>query len=289
MKVELVKPQGYCAGVLNAINTAKKAKEEHPNKDVYVLGMLVHNQNVINFLSNIGIVTLYLTNNGELPETLKAGDVVIFTAHGHDKKLDELAIKKGLIIYDSTCPIVRKNLDLIQSEISNNKKVIYIGQKNHKETQAALAISSNVSLYDTSDGFDYTKFTEKAPLVVNQTTLNFLSLKNIHDEIKSHIPEARILNEICAATRLRQEAVLNISNDTDLIIVVGDKLSSNSLKLFEIANNKFKDKKVLMIQNLDELKEYDLSKYKKATIASGASTPSEVVDEINKYLLNNFR
>lgn len=286
MKVELVKPQGYCAGVLNAINIAKKAKEENPNNRVYVLGMLVHNKSVINELTKNGIKTLKKSNN--IPFYLKRGDVLIFTAHGHDEKLDILAKNKGLIVYDCTCPIVKKNLDMIKEEIKNHHQVIYIGQKEHKETMAALSLGKNVSLYDTKCGFNYNSVTDNSPLVINQTTLNFLSLSSIHDDIKSHIPEARIQNEICNATRLRQEAILNISNDTDLIVIIGDKLSSNSNKLFNIANSKYLDKKIIMIESLDDLEKIDLSLYKKATISSGASTPMKIVEEVTNYL-NNLR
>lgn len=287
MKVELVKPQGYCAGVLNAINVAKKAREENPNNNVYVLGMLVHNKSVIKELSSYKIKTL--KNDSRIPLFLHKGDILIFTAHGHDEKLDKIATKKGLKIYDCTCPIVKKNLDLIKQEIKENHQVIYIGQKKHKETLAALAVNDNVSLYDTKTGILYNKITDDSPLVINQTTLNFLSLTAIHDDVKAHVPNARITNEICNATRLRQEAILGIEENTDLIIVVGDKKSSNSNKLYEIAKSKYPDKMVLMVENLNELKKYQLSKYKKATISSGASTPIKIVEEIKDYLENYLR
>jgi len=287
MEVELVNPQGYCAGVLNAINIALKARKDNPSRNVFVLGMLVHNKLVIDELNAKGITTL--PDSDCIPESIKQEDILIFTAHGHNESLDQEAKRRGLIIYDCTCPIVSKNTSLIKEEINKGHEVIYIGQKNHKETKASLSISSSVKLFDINDTINFKDVKDVSPLVVNQTTLNFLSLENIHKQIKLNIPQARIQNEICAATRLRQEAVLKINPSCDLIIIVGDKLSSNSNKLFEIACSTFKNKKIYMVENLQEIKAINLTGNKKATICSGASTPMRVVDEIKNYLLNYDR
>ena len=286
MKVILVKPQGYCAGVMNAIRIAYLAKGENPDKNVFVLGALVHNQTVINELKRNGIETLESGNDIETIKKLKQSDVLIFTAHGHDEKLDEIAQSQGLIIYDATCPKVRDNMNKIKQEIKAGHQVIYIGQNGHKETNAALSISQNVSLYDTKLLINYQFITDKSPLVINQTTLNFFSLNAIHEDIKKHIPEARIENEVCAASRLRQAAVADIDKDSDLIIIVGDKMSSNSLKLFDIAKENFKESLVIMVHDLKDLKNYNIEGKKKAAISSGASTPNEVVEEIHQYLLS---
>ena len=287
MKAILVKPQGYCAGVMNAIKIAYLAKSENADKRVFVLGALVHNQTVIDELKNNNIETLESGDEINTIKKLNKGDVLIFTAHGHDEKLDEVAKNQGLIIYDATCPKVRSNMEKIKQEIKAGHQVIYIGQKGHKETNAALSISKDVSLYDTQLLINYQLITDKSPLVINQTTLNFFSLNTIHEDIKKHIPEARIENEVCAASRLRQAAVANISKDNDLIIIVGDKTSSNSLKLFDIAKENFPTSMVIMVHDLEDLKNnYNIEGKKKAAISSGASTPNAVVQEIYQYLLS---
>ena len=287
MKVELVQPQGYCAGVMNAIKIAYLAKSENADKRVFVLGALVHNQTVIDELKNNNVETLESGDEINAIKKLNKGDVLIFTAHGHDEKLDEVAKNQGLIIYDATCPKVRSNMEKIKQEIKAGHQVIYIGQKGHKETNAALSISKDVSLYDTQLLINYQLITDKTPLVINQTTLNFFSLNTIHEDIKKHIPEARIENEVCAASRLRQAAVANISKDNDLIIIVGDKTSSNSLKLFDIAKENFPTSMVIMVHDLEDLKNnYNIEGKKKAAISSGASTPNTVVQEIYQYLLS---
>ena len=288
MNVSLIKPQGFCSGVTKAVSIAYKAKEENPNKNVYVLGMLAHNQTLINDLAKNGIITLSDEDEEKTIKSLKAGDIIIFTAHGHDEKLEVLAKKQGLIVYDATCFKVKSNLVKIKEETEAGHQVIYIGQKGHKETNAALAVSDNVSLYDTKLLINYYLITDKNPYVINQTTLNFYELFRYHEDIIKHIPGARIENEICAATRLRQEAVTKIDSDTDLIIVVGHPKSSNSNKLFDIAKSNYKNATVLMVCDLKELlsAEVNLSDKKKAAVVSGASTPQYVVGEIYNYLLS---
>ncbi len=286
MHVSLIKPQGFCSGVTKAVSIAKQAKKEHPNENVYILGMLAHNQTLIDDLTKEGLITLSDENEIKALEKLQKGDVVIFTAHGHSEKVEQKAKDLGLIIYDATCFKVKSNLEKIKEEINAGHQVIYIGQKGHKETNAALSVSNNVSLYDTKLLINYYLITDKNPYVINQTTLNFQELNKLHEDILSHIPGARIENEICAATRLRQEAVGKIERDTDLIIIVGHQKSSNSNRLFEIASNLFHNATVIMVNDLDELKKHDIEAKKKAAVVSGASTPQYVVDEIYKYLLS---
>ena len=286
MFVSLIKPQGFCSGVTKAVSIARQAKAEHPNENVYILGMLAHNQTLIDSLTKEGLITLSDENEIESLEKLKKGDVVVFTAHGHSDKVEQKAKELGLIIYDATCFKVKSNLEKIKAEIKAGHQVIYIGQKGHKETNAALSVSDNVSLYDTKLLINYYFITDKNPYVINQTTLNCQELNKFHQDILEHIPGARIENEICAATRLRQEAVAKIDKDTDLIVVVGHQKSSNSNRLFEIASNTYKDSMVIMVNDLEELKHYDIDSKKKAAIVSGASTPQYVVDDIYNYLLS---
>ena len=285
MNVSLIKPQGFCSGVTKAVSIAKQAKKENPNKTIYILGMLAHNKTLIDDLTKEGFITLGDNNEIESINSLKKGDVLVFTAHGHDEKVEDLARSKGIIVYDATCFKVKSNLEKIKKEIADGHQVIYIGQKGHKETNAALAVSDKVSLYDTKLLINYYLITDKNPYVINQTTLNFYELSKYHNDILDHIPGARIEQEICAATRLRQEAVTKIDPDTDLIIVVGSQKSSNSNKLFDIAKSTFKSATVIMVNDLDELKAFDICEKEKAAVVSGASTPKYIVDDIYNYLL----
>ncbi len=274
MLVEILEPKGYCAGVSHAIKMAILAKKENPDLEVHVLGMLVHNHFVVRQLEEQGIKTTYDIN--DIPD----GQVIVFTAHGHDQKLDAIAKKKNLRIYDAICPIVKKNNSTIEQEINASHQIIYIGIANHPETVASLSISEDVIFYSVKDGLDFSLIKDKSPLVVNQTTLNVLALKDIYEDIKKHIPEARIADEICFSTRKRQEAIKNMNEDIDFLVVVGDKQSSNTTRLLEVAKMSHPNIPSVMIGSALELDISLLNNKKHIAISSGASVPEEIIDAV---------
>lgn len=279
MKVTVLQPKGYCAGVARAINIAFQARKEHQDKNVYVLGMLVHNHHVTNLLKNAKISIVNDLND------IEDEAIIVFNADGHTKEQRKIANKKGLIIYDAICPKVESNLKKIEQEINNGHQIIYIGQSHHQETQIALSVSEEVILYDDKQGIDWSKLKDDSPFVLNQTTLNSLEIVNLYDDIKKHVSNARISNEICPTTRKRQEAVMNVQ-DVDAIIVAGDKVSSNSNRLFEIAKSSHPDTFVVMVSDVSELPLKELKNKNHIAISSGASTPSDVIDEIYNCLVS---
>lgn len=287
MKIDIIQPSGYCFGVMNAINEAIKIKKNNLFNNVYVLGELVHNEDVISFLNNHDIHTLVVNNNEEeILKNLNTNDILIFSAHGHNEKLDELLKNKKITFFDTTCKNVRKNLDLIKENI--DKGIIYIGKENHAETKAAISISNKVVLYDLDKGVDFSKIAFKEPIIINQTTLSFLELNNIHKEILENIPKANIIDEICPVTRIRQENIINLKKDYDLLIIIGSKTSSNTNKLYELALKYHQNKKVLMIGSKKDLFNFDLSNYQHVAIFSGTSTPNEIINEVKQYLEEEY-
>lgn len=286
MEVNLLAPIGYCKGVVNAFKVALKARQEHPEKNVYVLGMLVHNENALKVLKENNIITLANNNktNEELINELEKGSVIIFTAHGHDERLTNLAIDKGLIVYDATCSVVKSNMEIVKNKLKENYQILFIGKENHPETMAMLALSPKIILFDVKNIENYQISTNLPIFATNQTTLNYEDLVLTYKKIQEKWPNSEIQNEICATTRLRQKALKEIDSTTDLIIVVGDKKSNNTMKLFEIA--KASNVPSIMVDSLEDVKNIELSNIKKIAISSGASTPKEIVDEIKNYLLS---
>lgn len=280
MKVEILQPKAYCAGVSNAIKIAERAKEEHPEKDVYVLGMLVHNNYVVKSLENKGIKTVFRIH--DIPDE----SVIIFTAHGHTKYLNEIAKEKKLIVYDAVCPKVLRNINLIEENLAQGHEIIYIGQEGHPEAEACLSLNNKVIPFSKNVLKNYQSLKDVSPLVINQTTLNILDIKDIHDAILEVLPHARIANEICGSTRLRQEAITNLSNDVDLIIVVGDVNSSNTRRLLEIAKQTHPQIESVMISDVHELSDSLWQNKNHIVISSGASTPEEIIDEVYNYIIN---
>ena len=285
MDTYIVKPCGYCLGVNNAIDLSLKVKKKYPSKNVYIFGMLVHNNVVTDMLQKEGIITLDTTTCSKKKrlQEFTSEDIVIFTAHGHDEEYEEILKKNNVLYFDSTCPIVKKNISLIKEYLKTGD-VIYIGKKNHPETEAALAVSSNIILYDIKEGFDVNLVKKDQIHVVNQTTLSFLELEDIHKDIINHFPSAIIEDEICGATRIRQMRIASLNEDFDLFVIIGSLKSSNTDKLFQIAKEKYPSSLVLKVETKEELKKYDLSKCKKACLASGTSTPLSSIEEIEKYL-----
>ena len=280
MKVEILNPKAYCAGVSNAISIAKQAREKYLDKEVYVLGMLVHNNFVVESLKKAGINSVNDIN--DIPN----GQVIIFSAHGHKEALDEVARKKNLIIVDSVCPKVLSNIKLIKENLEKGHQIIYIGQEGHPEAEACLSLSKKVILFHKNILKNYQLISDDSPLVINQTTLNIVDIKDIHEEILKVFPHARVANEICGSTRLRQEAIQNISSDVDLIIVVGDNKSSNTRRLLEIAKQSHPNVESVMISEAKELDNVSWQNKNHIVISSGASTPLELIDEVYQTLVN---
>ena len=279
--ITLLKPIGHCSGVLKAIEIAKETKDKYKDKNIYVFGLLVHNEEVVKELDKIGVKTIEFNRDNAL-EKLKQftkNDVVIFTAHGHPLQYETILKENDVVFVDATCSKVKACFDVIKAA----KEVIYIGKSGHPETVAALTMNKNAHLYDINREFDYDVLKTEDPLVINQTTLSFLELDRIHQEIKNRLPRAVFNEEICNATLLRQEAIYKLSDDVDTIIIVGSKKSSNTMKLFEIANNVHPNKQIVLVNNVDELRGYNLS-FKVAVIASGTSTSIETIARVKDYL-----
>lgn len=282
MEVKIFEPISFCFGVKRAIELVNKIREEYPYNNIYLFGELIHNKSVMDDLALKGInVVEFSKNSAEIQlNTFKAGDIVIFSAHGHDKNYEKILIKNGVKYFDSTCPIVKVNLNRISKA---NGDVIFVGKEGHPETLASLSKGKNVYLYDINSKFDYSQIKSEQVYVMNQTTLSIFELKRIFKDIKEHFPNAIFTDEICNESRIRQENIASISDDYDLVIVIGDKNSSNTTKLFDIAN-KNKNRKNYLVSNLDEVKTIDLSQHKKVALFSGTSCPKYIIDEIYEYL-----
>lgn len=282
MEVKIFEPISFCFGVKRAIELVNKIREEYPYNNIYLFGELIHNKSVMDELALKGIKVIeFSKNSAEIQlNTFKAGDIVIFSAHGHDKNYEKILIKNGVKYFDSTCPIVKVNLNRISKA---NGDVIFVGKEGHPETLASLSKGKNVYLYDINSKFDYSQIKSEQVYVMNQTTLSIFELKRIFKDIKEHFPNAIFTDEICNESRIRQENIASISDDYDLVIVIGDKNSSNTTKLFDIAN-KNKNRKNYLVSNLDEVKTIDLSRHKKVALFSGTSCPKYIIDEIYEYL-----
>ena len=282
MEIKRVVPSGYCKGVINAINIVKKTKEQYPNENIYILGMIVHNSYVSKQMEDLGVITLEDPNlsKEELLDTIDKG-VVIFTAHGISDKIKQKALDKGLICVDASCVDVLKNKDLIKSYLDKGYDVVYFGKKKHPEAEAILSLSNNIHLVSNISDIDNLNISNDNLFITNQTTMSYLEVEDMLKLIKDKYPTCIIQKEICNATSSRQLAITNIK-DGDVLYVVGDVKSNNTNKLKEIGSKYFK--KVFLISNYKEINKKDLVNENKIYVTAGASTPPILIDEVIDYL-----
>ena len=281
MKVNKIKPQGYCKGVILAINKCLEVIN-NPNtlKPIYLLGMLIHNRFVCDELAKKGLIILDGNNRLEMLNNINEGTVII-SAHGVSNKVKEAAYQKNLNIIDTTCPDVKKVHDNVLKYLNEGYEVIYIGKNNHPETLGVLEESDKIHLIDNISSLDSLDKNRKY-YVTNQTTLAHSYIEIYHNYIKENFQDYLIENNICFATTKRETALYDIK--TDLIVVVGDKNSSNTQKLVETAKKMAQANAVIAIERANDLLNFDLSIYKEAYVTSGASTPNVIVEQVIKFL-----
>lgn len=282
--ISKAKEIGFCYGVKNAIKIAKNAAEsKNTKRPIYLLGNLVHNHHVNSFLENIGIIILNGSSRLEMLDQIDSG-TVIFTAHGVSPKVYEKAKNKGLDIIDATCPYVEATFKLMKEKVDNGYNVIFIGKKDHPETESAIALSNNVHVYKKDLIINSNKL-----CLCHQTTMSFYDVSEAYTDLISKFPHIETLDMICKVTEKRQNEIRNLNNynfnNPALIIIIGDKTSNNSTKLFEMAKRLNKTD-VLFIDNISELNFLELKKYNEIFIGSGTSTPMAITNELYELLHN---
>lgn len=283
MKVSKLFPQGYCKGVYNAIKVAIETRNNYPNDNIYILGLIIHNKLIKEALDKMNIISLYSKDKTrqQLLDEINDG-IIILTAHGTDLELIEKIKQKSLKYIDTTCTFVTSTYEIIKNELSNNHEVIYIGIHNHPEATATISINPNkIHLVENILDIKNLNINDQSPLITNQTTLSIVQIQKITDEIIKKFPHSRISNEQCSATRLRQNAIINIQDDFDLILIVGDTLSNNSKQLEKLAKNKCE---AHLIESINDLEIEWLKNKKNIALTSGASTPKAITNQVYEWL-----
>lgn len=270
---------GFCFGVQEAIKTAEERIEKSNGRKIYILGMLVHNKEVMNELKkkDIEIVEEKDVDN------LNKQDIVVIRAHGTTKEIYERLEKKGVVIYDAACVFVKKSRKVISEMEKEGYETIFIGDKDHPEVIGIVSYGKNVRIF--SDMEDLKKFTpekDKKYIVLAQTTLN----KNLFFEIKKYllstVENVEFGDTICGATYERQIAVEKLAKKVDTLLVVGGYNSSNTKKLFSIG--KEINPNTYLIETKDDLKSEWLINKEKIGITAGASTPEKSIIEIENFI-----
>lgn len=289
-QIVTLKNIGFCNGVKNAVFLSLKN-----SKNSYSVGKVVHNKTVNQDLQKKGL--RIIDDISKVPKNKK----IIFRSHGELKKNYEIANEMNLKVIDTVCPFVLNIRKLIISYTKKGYIPLIAGDKHHPEVKGLLSFSSKKG-YTFSNVKEYKNTLKKIKLdsknietgkkikiiLISQTTFN----NNILDEIsKIRIPnsfEILIKNTICPETIRRQKDVFELAKKLPVIIIIGDKDSSNSKKLFSIANKI--NKNTFFIENLLDLKDRNfvetLKKYNKIGIAAGASVPEGIIKNIKEEIIN---
>ncbi|HOK04591.1 MAG TPA: 4-hydroxy-3-methylbut-2-enyl diphosphate reductase [Victivallales bacterium] len=278
-RIILASPRGFCAGVKNAINTVENLLKTL-QAPIYVKHEIVHNKHVVNDFKKRGVI--FVEKISSIPE----GAHIVFSAHGVPKSVEDEAKAKNLIIHDATCPIVKKIHKLADEYSKKNFTVILIGHKKHPEIiGTAGRISGNfIIVENTSDAKKIKARKDEKFICLTQTTLTPDETLGIYQILKKRLKEKLLplKNNICYATKERQDAVKRIAKKCDLFIVIGSKNSSNSRRLREVAENS--GVKAILIDDKTELKKNMLSNAQIIGVSSGASAPEYLVEVILKKL-----
>lgn len=284
MEVLKISPRGYCYGVVDAMVLAMQtAKNIDLPRPIYILGMIVHNENVTEAFEDEEIITLDGENRLEILDQIEKG-TVIFTAHGVSPEVRRKAREKGLTCVDATCPDVTRTHDLIDEKSKDGYKIIYIGKKGHPEPEGAVGIApEDVYLIETEEDADQLQLNEERLVITNQTTMSQWDIRHIINKLIAKYPHAEIHNEICLATQVRQEAVAEQAKQSDLCIVVGDPRSNNSNRLAQVSEE-IAGVKAYRVADVTEIKTEWLLPIQKVAVTSGASTPSLITREVIQYL-----
>ncbi len=286
-EIKLANPRGFCAGVDRAIDIVNKALDIY-GAPVYVKHEVVHNKVVVNDLKKRGAI--FVEDIDEIPDD----SLVIFSAHGVSSEVEERTKTRNLNFFDATCPLVTKVHMEVRKHAKANRDIILIGHDGHPEVEGTMGRhinSENSTIYlvqneEEAEEINVNNLENLA--LVTQTTLSVDETKSIISILKHRFPNIDVprKDDICYATQNRQDAVKQLALESDFMIVVGSKNSSNSNRLRELGE-KCGCKSVL-IDEFADLDLEDLNKFSNIAITAGASAPESRVMEIAKSLENHF-
>jgi 4-hydroxy-3-methylbut-2-enyl diphosphate reductase len=279
-RVLLAKPRGYCAGVDRAVQTVEEALKLY-GAPIYVRKQIVHNKHVVSTLEARGAI--FVEENEEVPE----GSTVIFSAHGVAPEVYEQAKQRSLKAIDATCPLVTKVHHEARRFAAEDYDILLIGHEGHEEViGTAGEAPAHIQLVDGPDGVD--KVTVRDPNKVvwlSQTTLSVDETMETVARLKTRLPllQSPPSDDICYATQNRQHVVKEIAPECDVVLVVGSRNSSNSVRLVEVALDGGA-RGGYLIDYASEIQEEWLEGATTVGVTSGASVPDDLVTEVLDHL-----
>ena len=283
MEVKVAKTAGFCFGVQRAVDKVYELIGSCPDR-LFTLGPIIHNEEVVNDLEKKGVRVASEEDLKTLPE----GSTVVIRSHGVGKEVYDRLEEYGLSYVDVTCPFVLKIHRIVEKESRAGAHIVIIGDPDHPEVVGICGwcMGPYTVIRTEQDALDFVFPIDKNICIVSQTTFNYNKFKDLVEIISEKRYDIIVLNTICNATKERQEEAYDIAKRVDAMIVIGDKRSSNTQKLFEICSNACAD--TYYIQTLGDLNMNQLRSVETVGITAGASTPNKIIEEVQNNVRINF-
>ena len=278
MKVTLAKSAGFCFGVKRAVEMVYK--EAETGKKVYTLGPIIHNEQVVQDLEQKGVRVI------NTPEELSEAEdaTVIIRSHGISADVYHQLEDKKVRIVDATCPFVSKIHRIVEKKYQEGSCIVIVGNANHPEVEGINGWCNGAAtvIGSVSEAENYSQEPARKLCVVAQTTFNYKKFKDIVDIFSKKSYDINVMNTICNATEERQTEAGTIARQSDAMLVIGGKHSSNTQKLYEICSKECPN--TYFIQTLDDLNLELFQSFRSVGITAGASTPNNIIKEVQTYV-----
>lgn len=288
MEVILAKSAGFCFGVKKAVE--KVYEQIETGKKIYTFGPIIHNEEVVKDLERRGVTII---EKEEDLDALTEGTVII-RSHGVPRRIYDRITEGNLECVDATCPFVKRIHRIVERESREGKKIIIIGDAGHPEVEGIKGwsvtepciIESAEEAEAFTDNPENEIYKTKEICIVSQTTFNYNKLKDLVEIFLQKGYNANVANTICNATEERQTEAKSIASQVGMMIVIGGTHSSNTRKLYEICKEECEN--TYFIQTLEDL-HLELPKAASPVgITAGASTPNNIIEEVQNYVRINF-
>ncbi len=282
MQVEVAKTAGFCFGVERAVNTVYE--QIGKDKTIYTYGPIIHNEEVVKDLGEKGVNVI---ETQEELDHLQNGTLII-RSHGISKEIYQKIADSKLECVDATCPFVLKIHKIVEKESNLGKDIVIIGNDGHPEVDGIKGWSSTRTtvIESEEEAEKYSSDNPKGICIVSQTTFNYNKFKYLVEIFEKKGYSISTVNTICNATEERQTEAREIAKRVDAMIVIGGRHSSNTRKLYEICSGECEN--TFFIQTLDDLNLVLPKSIACVGITAGASTPNNIIEEVQNYVRINF-
>ena len=273
MRILLAKDAGYCFGVRDAVNLAYNTALDHG--EVYMLGTIVHNENVVESLSKVGAKVV--NSLDKVPK----GKPILLRAHGTEPGVWDKAKKKELNIVDATCPLVVEIHNEIKKLDADGRRIIIIGDHGHDEVIGIAAQVKNPIIVSNVEEAKALRKIKKAG-VVSQSTQMLENVQEIINVLMGKVFDLRFINTICFPTRRNHEQIKELATQCEVMIVIGSFTSANSNRLTQLALER--NKRSHQVTCAEDLKESWFENCETVGISAGASTPDDIINSVVKKI-----